>query len=303
MGSGSWNSSSWKSYASRNGISGNATVNQIYKSRSIKDNLNPLGVKFRESCDSIDNPNSTAVIVGLDVTGSMGYLAEEIAKNALNTLITEVYDKKPITDPHLMFMAIGDAYCDSAPLQVTQFEADIRIAEQLTDIYFESGGGGNGGESYLMTWYFAAKHTKIDCFNKRNRKGFLFTIGDEPCHKLLTKEQIKEFIGDDVERDYTAEELLNEVSRKYEVFHLMVGNSNQYSNTNSSWKELLNERALIVSDHTKLPEIIESTMEIINGKDVNTVSSQWDGTTSIIVKTAVSGLATYNSDNGLVDMN
>lgn len=300
MGHGSWNSSSWNSYKTSKGITQKSTVQDIYTSKNLKDSLNPKGVKFRESCDSVDHPNSTAVIIGLDVTGSMGYLSEEIAKNSLNTLINEVYTRKPIDDPHLMFMAIGDAYCDKSPLQVTQFEADVRIGKQLMDIWFESGGGGNGGESYLAAWYFAARHTKIDCYDKRKKKGFLFTIGDECNHKRLTKEQIKKFFGDDVERDLTADELLKEVSRRYEVFHLIVGNY-QYHGSLEDWKETLGERAMVVTDHTKIPEIIESTMEVMNGKSANTVAAQWDGSTSVVVKTAIGGLTNVNKMNDLIE--
>lgn len=301
MGGGSWTSQNWSSYSNSRGITQTSTVDQIYTSKKMKDSLNPMNIKngLRESCDSDDNPNSTAVIVGIDVTGSMGYLAEEIGRKALNTMFTEIYDKKPITDPHLMFMAIGDAFSDDAPLQVSQFEADIRIAEQLSDIYFESGGGGNGGESYTLAWYFAAKHTKIDCFEKHGRKGFLFTIGDECYHDKLTKEQIKKVFGDDVECDYTAEELLNEVSRKYEVFHLVVGH-HQYHGSLAQWKKLLNERAMEVTDHTKIPEIIESTMEILNGHDATKVAAQWDGSTSVVVSNAINGLTSYNTSNSLV---
>ncbi|MDE5907234.1 MAG: hypothetical protein K2H52_00580 [Lachnospiraceae bacterium] len=39
----------------------------IPHSRYMKDYLNPYGVKYRESCDSMDNPTSTAIIFGLDV--------------------------------------------------------------------------------------------------------------------------------------------------------------------------------------------------------------------------------------------
>ena len=39
--------------------------------------------------------------------------------------------------------------------------------------------------------YFAAMHTKIDSFIKRGKKGYLFTIGDEPVPGDLTKEQIE----------------------------------------------------------------------------------------------------------------
>ena len=56
----------------------------------------------------------------------------------LNTLLTEIYEKNPVEDPQVMFVAFGDTTCDRHPLQVTQFESDIRIAEQLNDIYFEN---------------------------------------------------------------------------------------------------------------------------------------------------------------------
>lgn len=301
MGGGKWTSQDWDGYKKSRNITQQSTVQQLYTSRHIQDNLNPHGVKYRESCHSQDNPKSTAIIVGLDVTGSMGYLSEEIAKGALNTFIQETYDKKPVTDPHVMIAAIGDAYSDDAPLQVTQFEADIRLAEQLTSIYFEGHGGGNDGESYLALWYFAARHTKIDCFDKDGRKGFLFTIGDEPNHGTLTRDQIKRIFGDDVERDLSAEELLTEVSRQYEVFHLCVGNHWHYRSLDR-WKKLLTERAMEVTDVSKIPEIMESTMEVISGKDVDTVAAQWNGDTALVVKTAIGGLSTVKQSNSLVEM-
>lgn len=300
MGGGNWTASSWSGYTQTRGITNQSTADTIFTSKKISDKLNPKGVVYRESCDSQDNPESTPIIIGVDETGSMGYLAEEIAKKSLNAIFTEIYDKQPITNPHIMFMGLGDAYNDDAPIQVSQFEADIRIAEQLQEIYLEGRGGGNNGESYLLAWYFAARHTKIDCFDKRNKKGFLFTIGDEPTHLTLTKEQIKRFFGDDVEADITAESLLAEVSRTYEVFHLIVGNYKRYS-SDVKWRALLDERAMVVDDHTKLPEIIVSTLSVIGGKTVTDVLSQWNGSTSVIVQKAIGGLTTVSGANGLVE--
>lgn len=300
MGDGKWSSQDWDKYSQSRGITQHSTVQQIYKNTHMRKELNPHGVKYRESCHSEDNPHSTAIILGLDVTGSMGYLAEEIAKGALNTTINEIYNKKPVSDPHVMVAAIGDGFYDKAPLQVTQFEADIRLAEQLTNIWFEGCGGGNDGESYLALWYFAARHTKIDCFEKDGRKGFLFTIGDEPNHKVLTKGQIKRIFGDDVERDLTAEELLTEVSRQYEVFHFCVGHFLHY-NSLGRWRKLLTERAMKVTDVSKIPQIIVSTMEVLAGKDVDTVAAQWNGDTALVVKTAIGGLSAVKHSDSLVE--
>lgn len=298
MGGGTWTTRDWDSLKSRKGINSSSTVHTIYRNRRMKESLDPHGVKFRESCHSSDNPKSTAIIVGLDVTGSMGSLSETIAKGALNTFITETYDRKPVTDPHILIAAIGDAYTDQAPLQVTQFEADIRLAEQLTDIYFEGCGGGNCGESYLALWYFAARHTKIDCYDKDGRKGFLFTIGDEPCLDLLTKSQVKEIFGDDVDEDLTAEELLTEVSRQYEVFHLVTENRTARGyNSISKWRKLLGERAMDVTDIDKIPEIMESTMEVIAGRDIDKVILSWDSDTAIVVRDAINGLANLKENS------
>ena len=75
-----------------------------------------------------------------------------------------------VTDPQFLCAAIGDSKSDKTPLQVTQFESDIRIIRQLTDLYLEGGGGGNYGESYHLLWYFAAYRTAADCFEKRGKK-------------------------------------------------------------------------------------------------------------------------------------
>lgn len=304
MGCGTFTSSDWSSYTTSRGYTAKSTVSDMYKSTSVKDTMEPVGVTFRESCDSEEHPNSTPIILGLDVTGSMGSVLETVSKK-LNTLITEVYDREPVKDPQIMIMAFGDVECDRHPLQVSQFESDIRIAEQLNDVYFERGGGGNDGESYTLPWYFAARHTKIDSFEKRGKKGFLFTMGDEPYLNNLSKEAIKKFVGDDIQADLTANELLTEVSRQYEVYHLMIeeGSGMRWGRNEviDKWTNLLGQRAILVSDCTKIPEIIVSILEVAAGKDAKEVVDSWDGSTSVAVSKAISGLTTVDDSKELVE--
>ena len=286
MGHGSYQSSDWSKLKSSRNITSSSTVSDLYKSKEMPSWLNPYGVKYRESCDSMDNPASTAIIMGLDVTGSMGYLSEEIAKNALNRTMLEIYEKNPVTNPHIMFQAIGDSKSDRAPLQVTQFEADIRIAEQLLDVYFEGRGGGNGGESYLLSWYFASRHTKIDCYEKRKKKGFLFTIGDERCHEDLTTLEIQRVFGEKVE-DCTARGLYQEASKKYEIFHIvMKAGSYRSQNSGESWKALIGNRAIELDpeDLDILPELLVGLMQRVDGKSIDEVVGQWKGKASEVVK-------------------
>lgn len=287
MGHGSYASRDWYMLKSARNINQQSTVQDLYQSRSMKAHLNPYGVTYRESCDSLDNPASTAIIVGLDVTGSMGYLSEHIAKGALNRTMLEIYDKNPVTNPHIMFQAIGDSRSDEAPLQTTQFEADIRIAEQLLDVYFEGRGGGNGGESYLLSWYFAAKHTKIDCYEKRHEKGFLFTIGDECCHRTLTPKEILRVFGDkDVKRECSAGELFDEASEKYEIFHIvMKAGAYNYQHSGKDWRDLIGSRAIELDpdDLDILPEIFVSLMQYTRGLTRDQILTQWNGKAADVI--------------------
>lgn len=293
MGGGRWSPTDWDTYSTSH-VKSKATVDAIYTSRSMVNELDPKGV-IRESVDSLDNPNSTPVIVGLDVTGSMDRILDVMARDGLSTLATEIYSRKPISDPHIMMMGIGDVTCDSYPLQVTQFEADIRIAEQLTKVFLERGGGGNNSESYTLPWYFASMNTKIDSFNKRGKKGFIFTIGDECPPPHLTSREIQKVLGNKPQFDQiSAEELLTMVSREWDVFHLIVEEGDYCSRNKDrvvkEWRKLLGQRAILLSDHKKMGETIISILQVAAGEDIDTVVDSWDGSTSLVIKDAIKNL-------------
>jgi hypothetical protein len=298
MGSGRFTDEDWTSYATSN-VSGKS-VHEIYSNTRAVDTgdarttFNPKGI-VRESRDSTDNPHSTAIIVALDVTGSMSPVLEVMARQGLPTLMREIYARKPVRDPQVMCMAVGDMECDISPLQVTQFESDIRIAEQLTSLYLEMGGGGNSYESYAAAWYFAATHTSIDCFEKRGKKGYLFTIGDEQPTPLLYKRHLEHFLGDTVEADLSADEILTMASRQWEIFHLIVdeGSHALYHpvQVDETWKKLLGQRVIHLTDKSKLAEVIVSTLQVAEGAlSADEVAKTWDGSTSLVVKKAVGHL-------------
>jgi hypothetical protein len=293
MGGGRWDPGTWTAYSS---TVAHKTVDKIYASRRLHKDLDPNGITVRESRDSTDHPESTAVIVGLDVTGSMGMLAETMAKKGLGILVEQINERQPVKDPHTMIMAIGDVHIDNAPLQVTQFESSNVLIEQLEKIYVEHGGGGNNTESYDAPWYFAAQHTSIDCFEKRNKKGYLFTIGDEESPAGITVAQVKEFFGDEIDEDLSAKALLAMAQRMYNVFHVVAEEGNHARNCRdlvySSWRKLLGQHVLPLSDHTKLAEVIVSTIQIIEGESAKKVADSWDGKTAVVVANATRGLVT-----------
>lgn len=250
MGCGSWTSDSFKSYSksvgrsvSKSGVIDSDYSNQeMFKARYLDSALDPKNV-VRECCDSEEHPNTLPVILALDVTGSMGKAAVEVAKK-LNVIMTKLY--KDVKDVEFMIMGIGDLAYDDCPIQVSQFESDIRIAEQLDKIYFEFGGGGNSFESYTAAWYFGSRHTKLDCLN-RGRKGIIITMGDEQLNPYLPYKGrghgLSEVTGDNLQSDVETKDLYEEASKKFNIYHLDVNHGRRWDEAEieKSYKKYLDD--------------------------------------------------------------
>src|SRR5216684_3447913 len=110
--------------------------------------------------------------------------------------------------PQILIGAIGDATCDTAPLQVGQFESGIEIEEDLGKLFLEGGGGGHITESYELAMYFMARHTAVDCYEKRGRRGYLFVIGDEIPYARVKRTEVAAYIGDGLQADVPIQELI-----------------------------------------------------------------------------------------------
>lgn len=297
-----WDASSWKTYTDTH-VAGKST-DRIFTSRRMKPAYDPKEITVRESRDSDINPSSTPFILGLDVTGSMGRLADVLMRDGLNTTVSELIKRAPAPDPHVMVMAIGDAETDEAPAQATQFEGSIKIAEQTAELWLEGGGGPNGGESYMAPHLFAAMKTATDAWDKRRKKGFLITIGDEPTLDGVTKAQAKKFLGIDLQSDLSAAECIAMAQERYEVLHIIVaeGRGGMYGGVDhllGQWNRLLPQRVLVLKDHTKLAETIVSAVQVIEGASKAAVADSWDRSTALVVADAVSALAERGTGRGI----
>lgn len=277
MGGGSISSSDMRSYyelKERDYSWSRATsANQVFKETGMRDEFNPAKMKLpREACDSALSPHSRGIVLAEDVTGSMGSFLLSLIKQEFPRLIKQIYDSVSF-DPHIMFMGVGDVEAgDEAPLQVTQFETDLRMLEQLQQIWLEQKGGYNSYESYILPWYFAARHIKMDCFDKRGEKGFLFTFGDEEPTPYLTRNEIKEVFGNQdqlQERMITAEDCLEQASKKFYCYHIILhGNGYSYINRHggiTKWRRLMDGHLCDLSNHHYLPELVMTILSMYEG--------------------------------------
>lgn len=278
MGGGSWTTSSFTGYcttvrgmsASDISLDGSITKafssQEMYKSRSLDPVLSPLNV-MRECRDSAEHPCTIPVILALDVTGSMGSAAVEVAKK-LNVVMTNLYDQ--VKDVEFCIMGIGDLAYDHSPIQISQFESDIRIAEQMDKVYFEYGGGGNYYESYTVAWYMGSRHTDLDCWN-RGQRGIIITMGDERMNPYLPMSTLNACTGDGVQADINTEELYKEVVEKYDVYHLDVNHGRRYdSGIDASWQSLLDDKHF---RKVTLDNIADTIVEIIVNANESTTST------------------------------
>ena len=274
MGHGNWRRDDWERYAARS-VRGRSRY-ELFGARGMKDAYDPARIAVRESRDSAENPQSTPIIIGVDVTGSMGMLAEELVVRGLNETFTALIARQPVSDPHVMAMAIGDAYFDRAPLQATQFEADLRIVEQLRELWLEGGGGGNRGESYCLAHAFAGLKTVHDARQQRGKRGFLFTVGDEPVLDGIERDQLSRVLGIEARRGISGREAVRMASEAYEVFHIIVDGTyaaRRMAEVRASWEAILPERVIHLPDPAKLAETIVATIEAASGAAPRTGSA------------------------------
>jgi len=236
------------------------SINSVFEQQKrgvIHESMNPNQIVLRECRDSEVHPNTIPIIIGMDVTGSMGKIPHSLVQKGLPTLMSKLIEKG-VDDASLLFTAVGDHISDDFPLQVGQFESgDVELDMWLTRTYLEGNGGGNGGESYGLVWDFANRFVKTDAWEKRNQKGFIFTFGDEPFHNSLPASFLKSLYKEvECSNSVSLESIMKELSEKWHFFHIHILSNNGRNVVAEILKPLLGEHLILCSDYTEIPNII-----------------------------------------------
>jgi hypothetical protein len=272
MGSGAWSAGSFHESARARAAAGRDVFDYSVRAKKsgqlrVHQTLDPYGLTVRESRDSAEHPDSNAILISLDVTGSMGKVVRAIHRD-LPHLHELLLGYKYIPHPQILFAAIGDATCDRVPLQVGQFESDNRMDQNIENMILEGGGGGQNTESYELTMYVAARHTGIDCWEKRRRRGYLFLIGDEMAYPQVSRAHVSRLIGKDPQLDIPLGQIVAEVQEKYHVFFIIPGGAAHGADSQilGFWRGILGERnVLILQDPDDTSECIAMTIGMTEG--------------------------------------
>src|SRR5215475_1112549 len=267
MGSGRWSTDVYDAAARmRRRTGASAFAYSDSGARAVHKALDPSRAGVRESRDSADHGPSLPIAVLFDVTGSMG-VVPRIMQEKLATLHGLLQRKGYADDPQILFGAIGDATCDRVPLQVGQFESDNRMDDDLGNFVLEGGGGGQQTESYELAMYFMARHTSIDCHDKRGHRGYLFIIGDEMCYPQVSRRQVKAIIGDDLTEDIGTEAIVAELKRRYDVYYILPSGASNVGDERilDHWRGLLGQNVIELGDLDAVCETIALTVGLGEG--------------------------------------
>ncbi len=107
----------------------------------------------------------------------------------------------------------------------------------------------------------------MDCFEKRNKKGYLFLIGDEKPYDVVSKHLVKSVIGDSLQEDIETSDLVKELQKTFHVYYIMPNMTSHYKEEGvvNSWKKLLGQNVLMLDDASGICELIASTVGLMEG--------------------------------------
>jgi hypothetical protein len=301
MGSGRWSTNVYDAAARFRAATGaSAFAYSDGGATTVHQLLDPCGVT-RESRDSAEHPQSLAIAVLFDVTGSMRHVPR-VLQAKLPQLLGLVLRHGYAEHPQILFGAIGDATCDRAPLQVGQFESDNRMDDDLGRILLEGGGGGQKTESYELALYFMARHSSIDCHEKRGKRGYLFIIGDEMAYPRVKQAEVRRIIGDGLQADIPLAEIVGEVQRKWDTYYILPEGASYAGDREvlAFWRRLLGQNVIELADLDAVCETIaltiglgEAAIDLDEGlADLQDVGSAAGGAVSKALATLGSGRST-----------
>lgn len=247
MGGGSWDH---RASEARTQARAHAPQQKTFQQTKVHDLMSINGLTVRESRDSAEHPNSRAIAFIVDSTGSMGDIPHGLAARTLPTFMRLVLPFEP--DAQILFGAVqdyengnGDNSC-----QIGQFESDDALADQwLTRIHI--GGGGRPSEGYDIGLFVASQFFKMDCLEKRGKKGYLFVTGDDTVRDLVDYRHVNELLGrTQLEHTMRFADLVRQAQQKFHIFFLIpdptrVGWSGDGTNVLDCWRCYLGHNVIV----------------------------------------------------------
>ncbi len=185
----------------------------------------------------VTSQSTNPLIIAVDVTGSMANWPFEIF-DRLPLLYNTLSQYRE--DLEVCFAAIGDAGCDSWPLQVTTFASGYDLEQQLGSLYGE-GGGGDAPESYGLFAHWVNTHVQIP---NAGEKPFLIVFGDAPMHPTVPQKQVEHYLGHDDGGDIDAIAAWQQLAQDWNVWFLRRPTGRPGDAVDQQWGQAITEQKI-----------------------------------------------------------
>jgi hypothetical protein len=118
--------------------------------------------------------------------------------------------------------------------------------------------------------HFMARHTSIDCHEKRGKRGYLFIIGDEMPYLAVSPQQVSQRLGHLMpagperrnDSSLSTDTLIRELTRKFDVYYILPEGSSYAGNADvlDTWRALLGQNVIQLDDLGAVCETIALTI-------------------------------------------
>eukprot|EP01062_Namystynia_karyoxenos_P023138 TRINITY_DN188_c2_g1_i1.p1 TRINITY_DN188_c2_g1~~TRINITY_DN188_c2_g1_i1.p1 ORF type:complete len:422 (+),score=162.43 TRINITY_DN188_c2_g1_i1:80-1267(+) len=208
---------------------------------------------------------SDPIVIAVDVTGSMGDWSK-VMYDKLPMFFGQLLMQGYLSRPAISFAGVGDAFTDTAPLQVGEFAEGSAIDQTVTKLFLEGQGGGQNHESYELTAYFYARRCMLDL--PAGKKGWFFFTGDEGFYPKVRKDQVAKFVGENESADLDSAQIFRELRQNFHVFLLHKAFFDVETNERlvAMWKEELGaSRVLEVPEAKAVVDVMLGAIAIVGG--------------------------------------
>ncbi|OGL95647.1 hypothetical protein A2348_03460, partial [Candidatus Uhrbacteria bacterium RIFOXYB12_FULL_58_10] len=231
----------------------NMPKQKVFTQTLLHPSMSPQGLIVRESRDLPgEHEDSLGVIFSMDITGSMGHIPVELATRTMHEFMPALARLSP--DVQVLFGAVGDPFDGGeAPWQIGQFESDDEKADEwLTRLWTDGSGGGAPYEGYDLLFYFAGYHTSMDCWVKRQKKGYLFITGDDICRAEVDAGWVNRLLGrQELAADIPIQTAIAKAAEMYHVFFLIPDAEREHNYRDGQyvgdhWRKILGKNGTVV---------------------------------------------------------
>lgn len=212
------------------------------------------------------------IVIAVDVTGSMrhwpGTIFEKLCVLYNEALVAMPEEYKESFE--ISFVAVGDAYTDFYPIQVTDFDKEVALDENIKKLFPEGNGGGQTRETYELVAYYYARHCEMPNAEPR-AKPLFFYICDEGYYSNVKKDHVEKYFGDEIEEDIPSEDVFDELMEKFRVYALRIAYSrnarqvaeHDEARISKDWKNMIGPENVILMDHPE--RVVDVILGLIAG--------------------------------------